>query len=154
MNPQVRSGEAPVLGMAQRQLVAGWPADAIIALERSAIERHYLEGETLFREDSPPSGFFILTSGRARISISSSTGKRLLLDPAGRGDVLGLSACISGKPYEITAEATVPVDAIFVPREALQDVLRHHPQVCVRLALLLSGDLEVAYNRVLSLRRR
>jgi CRP/FNR family transcriptional regulator, cyclic AMP receptor protein len=44
-----------------------------------------------------------------KLSICATDGKTLILKIAEPGEVLGLSATVSGKPYELTAETTVSV---------------------------------------------
>ena len=51
---------------------------------------------------------FILCSGRAKLTTSSSEGKLLIVKIAEPGEVLGASATILGKPYEVSAETLEP----------------------------------------------
>ena len=52
-----------------------------------------------------------------KLSICSTDGKTLILKIAEPGEVLGLSATVSGKPYELTAETIDPCQVNFVKRE-------------------------------------
>ena len=58
----------------------------------------------LFREGQPARGVFVLCEGRAKISVCSESGKRLTLRIAVPGEVLGLSAALSGSAHEVTAD--------------------------------------------------
>jgi Cyclic nucleotide-binding domain len=58
----------------------------------------------LFVEGQTPRGVFILCSGMVKLSTTSKEGKVLILKQAEAGEVLGLSAAISGTNYEMTAE--------------------------------------------------
>lgn len=60
-------------------------------------------GAILFIEGQTPRGIFILCSGKAKLSTTSKEGKVLILKLAEAGDILGLSAAISGTSYEMTA---------------------------------------------------
>ena len=68
----------------------------------------YPGGAVLFVEEEPPRGVFVLCQGRVKLSMSSSEGKMVTLRTAKPGDVLGLHAVVSGKPYEATAETLGP----------------------------------------------
>lgn len=92
-----------------------------------------------------------MCDGRAKLSICSENGKRLMLRVAGPGEVLGLSSCLSGKTYELTAEALDASQVVFVKRKDLLKFLRDHPQACLQVVHLLSGDLHTAYERVRSI---
>ena len=65
---------------------------------------------------------FLLCEGRVRLSVSSDTGKRLTLRIAMPGEVLGLSACLSDGPYEVTAEMLDNAQVAMVKRKELLHV--------------------------------
>ena len=52
----------------------------------------------LFVEGQAPRGIFVLCKGRVKLSICSTDGKTLILKIAEAGEVLGLSASVSGNP--------------------------------------------------------
>ena len=62
-------------------------------------------GALLFVEGQTPRGIFVLCSGKVKLSTTSKDGKVLILKQAEAGEVLGLSAVISGTNYEMAAEA-------------------------------------------------
>src|SRR5712692_1527451 len=66
----------------------------------------YPKGEKLFAEGGRPSGIFVLSTGSARLSISDADGNVLVSRKALPGEVLGLSAAVSGKLYHMTAQTT------------------------------------------------
>jgi CRP-like cAMP-binding protein len=72
----------------------------------------------------------------------------LTLRVATSGEVLGLSACLAGGPYEVTAEALDNVQIAAVRRKDLLRFLHEHSEVCLQVVNLLSKDLHVAYDRV------
>ncbi|MBV9574725.1 MAG: Crp/Fnr family transcriptional regulator, partial [Acidobacteriales bacterium] len=67
---------------------------------------------------------------------------------AGNGDVLGLSALISGQPYELTAETASPCQVNFVEREALLRLIEKHGELGLRSALELSREFQSAYRDI------
>src|SRR5438477_7588400 len=74
----------------------------------------YPKSAVLFIEGQLPRGVFIVCSGKAKLSTASSDGKTIILKMAAAGDVLGLSATISNRPYEVTAELMEPTQANFI----------------------------------------
>lgn len=75
-------------------------------LSRGAADsgRVYPRGAVLFAEGQSPRGVYVLRAGRVKLSTSSGDARVLITDIAEPGDVLGLSAVVSGGPFEGTAE--------------------------------------------------
>jgi CRP/FNR family transcriptional regulator len=127
------------------------PAATVQALEAIKYTTAYPKGAVLFVEGQAPRGVFILCRGRVKLSICSSDGKTLILKIAEAGEVLGLSASVSGKPYELTAETLDPCQVNFVKREDFLHFLRGHNDVCLRVAEQLSEKYNTACNEIRSL---
>ncbi len=124
------------------------PADALLAFDSIKSVCTASRGEALFHEGRPPRGIFLLCEGRAKLSVCSEHGKRLMLRIAGPGEVLGLSATMSGKPYELTAEVMDNAQVAFIKRKDLLKFLRDHREACLQVVHLLSQDLHTAFDRV------
>lgn len=110
----------------------------------------YPRSTVLFREGQPARGVFVLCEGRAKLSVCSDSGRRLTLRIAVPGEVLGLSASLSGSAYEVTAELLDNARVAMVKRKELLRFLREHREACLHVVTLLSQDLHVAYDRVRS----
>jgi CRP/FNR family transcriptional regulator, cyclic AMP receptor protein len=124
------------------------PADALQAFDTIKAVQQVSRGETLFQEGRLPRGIYVLCEGRVKLSVCSENGKRLMLRVAGPGEVLGLSATMSGKPYEITAEILDSAQVAFIKRKDLLRFLKDHREACMQVVHLLSQDLHVAFDRV------
>ncbi len=111
----------------------------------------YPKGAILFVEGQEPRGVFVICNGRVKLSATSADGKSLILRIADPGEVVGLPGTISGKPYEVTAEALEPIQANFIPRDNFLQFLRQHGEVALRVAQLLSNIYHAAYQEVRSL---
>ncbi len=127
------------------------PAEALHAFDAIKEITVVPRGATLFAEGRQPRGIFVLCEGRAKLSVCSDNGKRLMLRVAGPGEVLGLSATMSGKPYEVTAEMLDGSQVAFVRRKELLRFLRDYREACLQVVHLLSQDLHAAYDRVRSI---
>jgi CRP/FNR family cyclic AMP-dependent transcriptional regulator len=126
------------------------PAEALAAFDSIKSVARAPRGEVLFQEGRLPRGIFVLCEGRAKLSVCSETGKRLMLRVAAPGEVLGLSATMSGKPYEISAEVLDNAQVAFVKRKDLLKFLKDHNEACMQVVHLLSQDLHIAFDRVRS----
>ena len=127
------------------------PPKAVQALTAIKYTTVYPKDAQLFVEGQSPRGIFILCSGRVKLSIGSSDGRMLILKIVEPGEVLGLSATVSGKPYELTAETMGPSQVNFVKRDDFLRFLREHNEVCLRVAEQLSDKYNTVCREIRSL---
>ncbi len=111
----------------------------------------YPKGAMLFIEGQQPRGVFVLCAGKAKLSTSSREGKTIITKLSEAGDVLGLNAVVSNRPYEVTAEMMEPGQANFIPRESLLQFLKEHGEVALRVAEQLSRNYYTAYEEIRTL---
>ncbi len=130
------------------------PKPVVEAFERIKYATAYPADAVLFMEGQSPRGIYVLCSGKVKLSLTSSAGKTMIVKLAEPGEVLGLHACISGKPHDITAETTQPSQVNFVKREDFLHFLREHGSACLQAAEHLSAEhqnaLHVIQNLALS----
>ena len=105
-------------------------------------------GAVLFVEGQTPRGVFILCSGKMKLSTTSKEGKVLILKQAEAGEVLGLSAAISGTSYVMTAEAASACQLDFISRQDLMALLERESEVGVHAAQWLSREFQGAYRDI------
>jgi CRP/FNR family transcriptional regulator, cyclic AMP receptor protein len=103
----------------------------------------YPEGTALFRENEPAQGIFLVCSGKIKLSVSSRGGKTLITQLARPGEILGLSACMSGSAYEVSAEAHYPSRIAFIAREAFLRFVNRFPEAYQAV----TRQLNVQYSR-------
>lgn len=133
------------------QLFCNLPAEVVPTFDAMKSVASYPRGSKLFSEGHAGQAVFILCQGRARLSVCSESGKRLTLRIAGPGEVLGLSASLSGRPHQMTAELLDDAQVATVKRKDLLRFLHEHREVCLQVVSLLSQDLHAAYDRVRSI---
>ena len=127
------------------------PKNSLEDLERIKYASSFPQGAILFVEGQNPRGAYIICSGRVKLSTTSRDGKTLILRIAQPGEVLGLHATVSGKPYELTAEALQPCQLDFLKREDFMRFLQNHADACLNAAQHLSQNCEDAYEMIRSL---
>ena len=116
------------------RLFCNLPSPALQRLAAITSASSYPKGATLFVEGQVPRGVFILCSGRVKLSTTSADGRTLIVRIADQGEVLGLPATVTGKPYELTAEVIEPTQANFIARQDFLNFLREHGEVGLRVA--------------------
>ena len=124
------------------------PAQRLNDVKSTAV---YPKGTMLFIEGQQPRGVFVLCVGKAKLSTSSREGKTIITKISDSGDILGLNAVISNRPYEVTAEMMEPGQANFIPRDSFLQMLRDFPEVAVRVAQQLSRNYYTAYEEIRTL---
>jgi CRP/FNR family transcriptional regulator len=108
----------------------------------------YPANAVLFMERDTPRGVFVLCEGRVKLSISSSDGKKLILRVAEAGDLLDMTAAVSGAPYEMTAETLRNCKIAFIRREDFLRFLLEHPEAYRSLARELSVNYQRACEKL------
>jgi CRP/FNR family transcriptional regulator, cyclic AMP receptor protein len=108
----------------------------------------YPGGAVLFVEGQMPRGGLVLCSGKVKLSTTSRDGKVLILKMAMPGEALGLSAVISGTPYELTAETIGPCQVNFIDRDALMKMLDKYGELGLHSAQALSREFQSAYRDI------
>jgi CRP/FNR family transcriptional regulator, cyclic AMP receptor protein len=132
----------------EEHLFCNLPLTAVQRLNEIKSTAIYPKSAILFVEGQQPRGVFLLCRGKAKLSTSSAEGKTVITGISGAGDVLGLSAAISNRAYEVTAEMIEPGQANFVTRDALLHFLREYGEVAVRVAEQLSRNYYTAYEGI------
>ncbi|MGD0790732.1 MAG: cyclic nucleotide-binding domain-containing protein, partial [Terriglobales bacterium] len=105
--------------MREEHLFCNLPVAAVQRLNEIKSTAVYPKSAMLFIEGQQPRGVFVLCTGKVKLSTSSAEGKTVITKISEAGDVLGLSATISNRPYEVTAEMIEPGQANFITRDAL-----------------------------------
>ena len=108
---------------AMRVLPFNSPLRAIPGIERVSRSRIYPRGAVVFHEGNIARGVYVLSSGRVKVSISSADGKKLIIRVAKSGDVLGLYAGLTGRPFEATAEMVEGGRIDFISRTDLLNLM-------------------------------
>jgi len=110
----------------------------------------YPQGARLFAEGQRPKGVFILCGCRAKLSICSSNG-RSLMRIAEQGEILGLSATLSGSPYEDSAEMLESGKVNFIRRDHFLNFLRNNAEASLGVAQHFSHVYAAVHEQLRSL---
>ena len=124
------------------------PAQRLNEIKSTAV---YPKATMLFIEGQQPRGVFVLCVGKAKLSTSLREGKTIITKISESGDILGLNAVVSNRPYEVTAEMMEPGQANFISRESFLQMLKEFPEVAVRVAQQLSRNYYTAYEEIRTL---
>jgi len=135
----------------QGRIVCNLDQAGLQAFETIKYTTAYPKGAVLFLEGQAPRGIFVVCKGQVKLSLGDRTGKTLILKIVDAGEVLGLGATFSGKPYESTAETITPCQISFAKREEFLRFLKSNSDACFKVAEQLSIKYKDACHEVRSL---
>ena len=121
---------------------------AMAQFEAIAPEVSRTRGEALFVEGETPRHVYVICSGRVKLSVTSREGRTAILRVAGPGEVLGISAAMSGVPHETSADA---VELCRVKAIRVSDFLRflqNFPEASAEATSCLLREYRVVLNNV------
>jgi CRP/FNR family transcriptional regulator len=129
------------------------PLRAIPGIDRISRSRIYPRGAVVFREGNTAHGVYVLSSGRAKVSISSADGKKLIIRIAKGGDILGLYAGLTGRTFEATAEMVEGGRVDFISRQDLLNLIGRQSGSSLNLLEVFSRQFSdlVDHTRMLAL---
>src|SRR5271163_3597620 len=119
--------------MVKDRLFCNLSQPALSRLNSITSSATYPKDAVLFVEGQEPRGVFVLCNGRVKLSTTSADGKSIIVRLAEPGEIVGLPGTLSGKAYELTAEALEPLQANFIPRDAFMQFLRQHGEASLRV---------------------
>jgi CRP/FNR family transcriptional regulator len=122
--------------------------EALENLQKVKFTGTYPKGSLLFVEGEKPRGVFILCSGKAKLTTSSSEGRTLIVRVAEAGEILGLGSTMLDSAYEQSAETVEPSQINFIRRDEFLRLINTHPEVCMRAAQQLSKTVLSAEREI------
>ena len=96
-------------------------------------------------------GVFILCQGSVKLSACSGEPRALITDISAPGDVLGLSAAVSGNAYEATAETMETCRLMFVKRDDFLWLLDEQDGAWAQVSRQLSRSYRAVHRQALVL---
>src|SRR4029078_6729305 len=105
---------------------------AWVAVEESRRARAYI-----FLESDPSRWFYLVKSGHVKIVRHSKTGKDVVLELLGPGEVFGGVAVIEKRPYPAAAQATEPTVVVKIPAGPVIALADRHPAFIQETGLVI-----------------
>lgn len=130
---------------------AGLPPREIEAVATHVTEEPYRARAYVFMEGDAPRWFYVVKSGHVKIVRHSKTGKDVVLELLGPGEVFGGVAVIEKRPYPASAQATEATVVLKIPAEPVIAIAERHPGFIKEMALMIGRRLRSAHDSVKSL---
>lgn len=114
------------------------PARELRRIAARATVRDVRRDERVFEEGAPAEGLFVVMAGRIRLVRSSRGGREQILHTEGPGATLGEVPLLDGGGYVATAVGAEPSRLLYLPRAAIVDACRRHPDVALGIIRVLA----------------
>lgn len=110
-------------------------------LSSIAITKTYKRGATIFSENDPGSGFYVVSDGKIKIFKISGDGKEQILHIFGPGEPFGEAPVFEGRRFPAHAMALEDSQALYFPRVAFVDLVKRNPSLALSMLAVLSRRL-------------
>ena len=150
MFPAMATG-ARAAALKSNPVFAVLPAKEMATLAGAAREETFRAREYVFMEGDPARWLCLVTSGRVKIVKHSRTGKDVVLELLGPGEIFGGVAVIEKRPYPAAAQAVEATSVLKIPADALTAASNRHPDIIKEMALMIGRRLRAAHDSVKSL---
>ncbi|MBV9952477.1 MAG: Crp/Fnr family transcriptional regulator, partial [Acidimicrobiia bacterium] len=125
-------------------------ADQDAVLRAGRTTRHQ-PGETVLREGGPSTSVVFVMAGTVKLVKSASSGRAVVLELRGPGEVMGDLGVIDGEPRSASAVALDRVELVVLPAAAFLELTRSRPGIAQAMIATLVRRLREASGRQLEL---
>lgn len=127
-------------------------ADEKQIVAAAGVRKQYSSGAMLFRDGDEPTHALVVLSGLVKLTTSSMTGREVLIELRGSGDVVGELGPVRGDPRNASATVVEPVDTIVIPAEAFRRLLTENGSIAYVMLKVVALKLQQATSRRLEAR--
>lgn len=110
--------------------------------------RLYQPEETLFYQDDPADGFYVIMEGRIKLSQLTPEGNQVTFHYLKPGEAFGIIAVLRGIHYPVTAEAMEACRVIGWRSEQMVKWIKTYPQIALNSIRILSGFILDFQDRI------
>lgn len=125
------------------QLFVGLPAADILAITAFAVSKTLAKGEYLFREGARSEGFYIVQRGAINVHRQSAAGKEQVIHLFRPIESFAEATLATESGYPADARATDETTVLLIPKREFIDLLRHRPELALRMLGSMSQHLRV-----------
>jgi len=128
MDPEVVDDETVDRLLKASPVFGGLDPEARAMLLNELELRISRRGEVLMRQGDAADGLYLVGSGRLQVLLTNTDGKEVVLNEAGRGELVGEMALLTDKPRSASIVALRDSHVMFLSTEAFGRVVQAHPQ--------------------------
>lgn len=118
----------------------------------AALKKHYKRGDVLFNQGEPSEALYLIKDGSFKLVRGNEDGKEVILQVAGKGEVLGEAALFRAGEHPVTAVAMEDSRVCSLSRRRFEKVLRESPDLALQVIFSLGSRLYSTWEQVSDLR--
>jgi CRP/FNR family transcriptional regulator len=122
--------------------------EILAAFRANQVSQSHPPGVTVFHAGESSKGIYLIHGGKIRLTMSGKGNEGLNSRIARKGEILGLTSAVSGKPYEVTAETLCATQLSFIPKSVVIKCMDQNAEFAFRVLYLLCDDLGDAFAHV------
>jgi CRP-like cAMP-binding protein len=119
--------------------------DAVLA---QAASQRYGAGEMVFEQGAAADRYFVLLSGRLRVTQVTADGHQVVVRMVAPGDLFGIAKVLQRTDYPGTATAVLESVALAWPMSAWSNVVDAYPAFAVNAMQVMGERLQEAQSRI------
>ncbi|MFA5809333.1 MAG: Crp/Fnr family transcriptional regulator [Thermoleophilia bacterium] len=101
------------------------------------VKRKLKKNTVVFHENDPASTFYLVKTGMVKIYKASADGREQVLTILGDGQIFGDVPAFDGGPYPASAATMSDSEIYLIRREDLNEVVRRHPEIALKIIRVL-----------------
>jgi hypothetical protein len=114
--------------------------DQLASIDRLMVTRHYVKGETVFRQGDVGAELYVIVEGEIRVHLDRG-GREVTLVRHGPGNVIGEMSVFDDEPRSASAQAMADSTVRVLRRDRLHAIVHEHPEVLLEFIKNLSRRL-------------
>jgi len=125
------------------QLFSGLPLPDLNSIAEISVLKSLSKGDYLFREGNAAHGFYVIQKGAINVHRVNALGKEQIIHIFRAGESLAEAALATTAGYPADGRAVEPSQVALVQKEGFIGLLKHHPELALRMLASMSGHLRV-----------
>ncbi|HEY5914607.1 MAG TPA: Crp/Fnr family transcriptional regulator [Verrucomicrobiae bacterium] len=125
------------------QIFAGLSSPDLAAIADITVVKSLDKGDYLFREGDPAQGFYVVQRGAVNIHRVTSAGKEQVIHIFRANESFAEAALATSSGYPADARALEPSQVLLVQKTGFLALLRHQPELALRMLASMSTHLRV-----------
>lgn len=118
---------------------------------RAAARKYFRRGEVMFSQGDPSDSVYLIKEGSFKLVRVTEEGKEVILQVAGKGEVLGEASLFRDGLHPATAVALEDSRVCAVTRRHLEDIIRQSPDLAMQIIVSLGSRLYDTWDQVTEL---
>lgn len=120
----------------------------LVAFQKIKRLFHYEPHQTVFYEGHACLGLYLLCAGKVKLTRSSARGQRQIVRILDAGELIEKHAFRDKALHEVTCETLEPSQICLIEKEPYLLLIRHNPDLAIKLIHLLSSELSVHMDQL------